>query len=205
MQTQPFTMTVPCRKCEPCLRYRAWQWAERAKTELRTASRTWFATLTLSPERQTWARMSARHSLHGAVSDITEQNLFKATVDAVSPELQRWLKRVRKVSGARLRYLLVCEAHKSGLPHWHLLIHENAGTVTERMLRLNWTYGHSKFKLVDRTDQKVAWYLCKYVAKSALVKVRASVKYGDFMSAATEARAPTPELLRDCKGKGKGV
>ncbi|UOF79011.1 replication associated protein [Microviridae sp.] len=202
-QTQPFTFTVRCRRCDACLRHRGFVWAKRAQTEMRTAHRTWFVTLTLSPDRQTWSALSARAALAKAVADVTPQNLFIRQAAAVEPEVQRWLKRVRKNSGARLRYLQVCEAHKSGVPHWHLLVHENGqDRVTERNLRLAWRYGFSQAKLVRHDDDKAAWYVCKYAAKAALVKIRASQKYGDAIGAYTESLSGLDAALRGLKDRG---
>ena len=39
-------------------------------------------------------------------------------------EITKYFKRIRKNSDAPLRYILVQEQHKSGLPHFHALIHE---------------------------------------------------------------------------------
>ncbi|MEM2002799.1 MAG: hypothetical protein QXT77_09160, partial [Candidatus Methanomethylicaceae archaeon] len=45
-------LDVRCRRCPSCLRYRAFVWKERAVSELRLSARTWFTTLTLSPDHQ---------------------------------------------------------------------------------------------------------------------------------------------------------
>ena len=42
---------VPCRKCPACLKQRANHWRRRATTEIHVSMRTWFATLTLAPDR----------------------------------------------------------------------------------------------------------------------------------------------------------
>ena len=67
----------------------------------------------------------------------------------------------------------------SGLPHYHLLVHEQApGATEERVLRQEWsTLGFSKFRLVH--DERGASYAAKYLAKSTAARVRASKDYGN--------------------------
>ena len=42
---------TPCRRCAHCLRREAKMWRNRALNEIQQASRTWFGTLTCTPER----------------------------------------------------------------------------------------------------------------------------------------------------------
>lgn len=173
-------VSVRCRKCSKCLAKRAKLWTARAIDEIAAANRTWFGTLTLSPEQQFRFRCLADRAVtlggtRWRSLDETEQ--FKETVKQINPELTKFLKRARKNSGAVLRYLLVTEAHKSGLPHFHLLLHEHEHTATKVVLEAAWKLGFSKFKLVDQ-DKRASVYVCKYLAKSAITRVRASGKYG---------------------------
>lgn len=83
-----------------------------------------------------------------------------------------------------LRVCIVAEVHKDGEPHYHALIHEPDGSfpVTSRTLCDQWTLGFAKAKLVDTSEasrSKTAWYVAKYLAKSCLARVRASIGYGD--------------------------
>ncbi len=175
------TIETPCRKCEPCLVTRSQLWAARARDELRVASRTWFGTLTLSPARAMQLTFAAQLGLteRGHVLDeVSEPELFKAIVKEATPDLTNWLKRIRKNSGAALRYLLVCEAHKTGVPHWHVLVHEYEGKVVKAKLEASWRNGFSHFRLVPSSDIRTAWYVTKYLSKSALARVRASQQYG---------------------------
>jgi hypothetical protein len=175
------TIETPCRKCEPCLEARSRLWAARARDELAIAPRTWFGTLTLAPAQALQLKYSAElHLSHrGHQLDQTgSPTIFHAMHSLASPELTKWLKRIRKNSGASLRYILVCEQHKSGIPHWHVLIHEHKGKVVKAKLEAAWRYGFSHFRLVDREQTRTAWYLCKYLGKSALARVRASQSYG---------------------------
>lgn len=170
-----------CRKCLWCLKQRASLWSMRARQEIQGSQRTWFGTLTLRPEEHFLAacRADAKHKRREvAWAELSPAEQFKARHNAISEEITKWLKRVRKESGARFRYCLVAEAHKSGLPHYHVLIHERwlAGTIGERTLRRQWKLGHSKFNLVS--DAGAAWYVAKYLAKASEARVRASARYG---------------------------
>jgi hypothetical protein len=113
------------------------------------------------------------------LDEVGKPELFRATCGEVVPELQRWLKRIRKNSGARLRYIIIAEAHKSGLPHWHLLLHENSGSVRKRTLEGAWRHGLSHFRLVDNSDTKTPYYVTKYLTKSVTMpRMLASTDYG---------------------------
>lgn len=175
-------MEVMCRKCENCLERKRRQWAARALAETRTATRTWLVTLTLSPTAHytMWSRATAHLAKNGiAIESLPHSEQFAERHSQISRELTLWLKRVRKESKTKFRYLLVCEAHASGLPHYHALVHEVApqDRVTKRTLQAQWYLGFSQVKLV--TSPVAATYVCKYLAKSTLAKVRASVRYGE--------------------------
>lgn len=167
---------VRCRKCDACMKHRSRLWTARAMDETRMSTRTWFGTLTLAPDRQTWARYAALKRLGERESLITEEAVFAMSVSLIGDEITKFLKRVRKA--APFRYLLVTEAHKSGLPHFHLLIHEYAGSITKRKLDASWRYGFSQFRLINVGDEARVGYVCKYLSKSVLTRVRASKDYG---------------------------
>lgn len=172
--------TVACRQCPNCLSRRRRHWQARIVKELRQADRSWFGTLTVEPEKQHLAMLRAeRDSLRRGVPwrELNEQQRFVAVVKAIAPELTLWIKRVRKNSGAHIRYCLVAESHKSGLPHFHVVIHHRVVPVRYKTLREAWSLGFSDFKLVDE-NHNVARYLAKYLAKALGSRVRASARYG---------------------------
>lgn len=185
------TLHVRCRKCEPCLTHRARIWAARAAEELKVSERSWFGTLTLSPIRLMQEQMLAEAKLlHGGwpIAEITSENLFQEIVKAVRPELQKFLKRIRKNSGAKVRYLIIAEPHdgdettpeRRGMPHWHLFVHETRGSVTKRILESGWRYGFSHWRLVSQDDHLVPWYVCKYLTKcSTYSRILNSEQYGN--------------------------
>ena len=172
-------LLVPCRRCAPCLEARAREWTRRAMDETTRRYRTWFGTLTMDPHWHALAMLRAR-SKHSDWSELPPERQFGALVREVSRELTLYLKRVRKRSGAPIRYLLVSEKHSdklAGLPHFHLLVHEmDAGRpVRKEVLKSEWRLGFSRWKLADRWSAR---YVCKYLAKEASTRVRASLDYG---------------------------
>lgn len=175
---------VRCRRCSACLRYRRNYWALRARAETIHSVRTWFGTLTLSPvsHHTMLCRADARLSRGGTrFETLSEQDQFAERHKEISREITLWLKRVRKVSGAPLRVLVVVEKHESGLPHYHLLVHETSPLepVTYRQLSNQWPHGHSMFKLLEPNDVKSCWYVTKYLADNPLARIRSSVDYGN--------------------------
>jgi len=173
-----------CRKCEPCLRLRAAYWRIRASAETSAAPRTWFVTLTLRPEEHFKVLCRAASRLRERGEDFDRMDADRQFAERhreVSREITLWLKRVRKASGAKLRYILVAEAHKTGLPHYHALVHECGvdQPVRAAVLKGQWLLGFSQVKLVAQgAETKSASYVAKYLAKSALARVRASQGYG---------------------------
>lgn len=174
-------MEVRCRKCPACLRYRAKLWANKAMQEIALAPRTWFATFTGNPDEQfRWLSLARMNRLNKS-SDFdaqTEHAEFCDIVAAAGPDITRYVKRIRKASGAPIRYLIVAESHQSGAPHWHALIHEvdPAKPIRKSVLKGQWPHGFTQFKLVE--NRGAAWYLCKYLSKDFSTRVRASVRYG---------------------------
>lgn len=176
-----------CRKCERCLRARARRWFGAAKAETLYSSRTWFGTLTLEPGEQFRALCLARDKLAAQGVDfdtLSAHEQFVARHRAIGPELTRYIKRLRKNSKARLRYLLVAEAHKSGDPHYHMLVHESpdGGTISHRILSDAWNVGFERWRLSDPLKPHSSAYLCKYLSKSLSARVRASQGYGGASS-----------------------
>lgn len=188
----PGTMTVvlsglPCRKCPDCLRIRAALWKERAMKELALAERSWFLTLTMSPQVQhavfmeEMARKTSRGWRDADFDDEAKE--FHLRCQGGFNLVTKFWKNVRKPHAGeepvRLKYLVSAERHQSGLPHFHALVHERAGSVTYRRLAGRWTkYGFFKGNLVD-SNQKAARYVTKYIAKDMLgLRVHASQRYG---------------------------
>lgn len=172
---------VPCRKCERCLKARAFYWRTRASAEIQSASRTWFGTLTIAPQHRFRAQNEAqRKCLNGGEvwASLTLSERTSRLHAVYSSEITRYMKRVRKASKAKLRVLFVAELHKNGDLHYHCLVHENglSAPVRHKCLSSHWVIGFSNWKLVE--DPRAASYVTKYLTKSAMARVRASRGYG---------------------------
>lgn len=191
-----------CRRCDNCLKHRRRLWTARAIDELKASNRTWFGTLTVAPHErfkaQVYASQRATRRGHGNWHSMTAPDQYEHLHSVLSPEVTKWLKRVRKAAAAPLRYLLVSEAHRDGFPHFHLLLHEPALPVTKRVLESNWRLGFSQFRLVQEQDPRSAYYACKYLAKEARTRVRASLHYGrgQFVARSTERMQAVTRAMR---------
>ena len=193
------TLRVRCRNCEPCLKAWSSYWKICAMKEIESAHRTWFITLTVRPEERLRVEYAASQSLdRNGCTDRCPKVVFRERLKALSPHVTRYLKRLRKAANARFRYLLVWEDHKCpcdlcepeekslpghyGFPHAHILLHEIQGAVSSRCIEAQWPLGFSKPKLIDEAvggeAHKYAAYVCKYISKSMLCRVRASLGYG---------------------------
>lgn len=184
--TFELVMHTRCRQCADCLRRRRNLWAYRGQVEIGEAVRTWFATFTLSPHNHSIMHMraSARLARGGTVLDrLPAAEQAYEVASEYQKELTLYFKRLRKNTGAVLRYLLVGERHKSGHLHYHALIHEVSAVTPVRHadLTATWNLGFTKFKLVSNV--KAAWYVAKYLAKDAATRIRASIRYGSRVTA----------------------
>lgn len=170
-----------CRRCRRCLRHRAWKWRTRALEETRLSTRTWFGTLTVRPEEHFRALSMARsgQAKQGIDFDrLPEDERFVLLVKEHGKELTKYVKRLRKNSKAPIRYLIVAEKHKSGMPHFHMLLHERGVAVKHKLLSTEWRIGFEKWRLTSPLEPKSALYLCKYLSKTLAARVRASQGYG---------------------------
>lgn len=186
----PLTMQGRCRKCENCLLHKRQLWTARAVDEIDVARRTWFGTLTVAPEHRfkhrVEADLAALRKRREPLSSLSHADHFQYLCRPLLREVTKFLKRLRKSHS--FRYLLVTEAHASGDPHVHLLLHEQGEPVGKRALESAWRLGFSHWRLVDR-DSRAAVYVCKYLNKGAQTRVRASLRYGQAhkVGIATEA------------------
>lgn len=177
-------LTARCRLCDNCLKKRRDMWAARALVEQSRSARTWFGTLTLSPQ---WHSVFGSHAALRAMQRDREplealpfDKQLHYRADAIGVEITKLFKRMRK-AGHEFRYMLVLEAHKSGLPHFHILVHEIGAPIGKRDLEAAWRFGFSSWKLA--TDRRAVWYVAKYLGKSGAARVRASLRYGSLGSA----------------------
>lgn len=195
---------VRCRKCNKCRRKRATMWTRKALTEILASNRTWFGTFTLRPEAYYRFLSAARSkaALRGRVDfdALAYGEQFALVHEQIGVEITLMLKRMRK-AGHRFRYMFVCEAHKSGVPHYHVLLHEIAEPIRKVTLDKAWPFGFSKWKLADRAS---AYYTCKYLSKNAATRVRASLGYGRSLSIVGEETDVSNLALNACSGRLQG-
>lgn len=179
-------LQVRCRKCEACLKYKSAEWRRRCVAELKVAPRTWMATLTYSADEHFKARcaIAIQQRKRGVnLSELDGRQVFRLQAAEMGAEFTKYVKRLRKGDDkyppASLRYILATEAHQSGFPHLHALIHETDASTPVRkdQLHRHWHRGFSTFKLVDGSPRS-AFYVTKYINKSMMTRVRASLGYG---------------------------
>lgn len=170
-------MWLRCNHCRTCLMNRARLWSRRIRYETENAPRSWFGTLTLNPQQHVQCELLAQ-SNNRAYFQLTPRQQLKERLAVSGSEVTRYLKRVRKQATGKLRFVCVTELHKSGYPHYHLLIHEQVrGCVLHKMLANQWSWGFEKWRVLD-PQTAPAWYLCKYLTKENIDRVRASIRYG---------------------------
>lgn len=212
-------LLVRCRKCPHCLKTRSTMWTARAFDEVSMASRTWFGTLTKRPQEQlrdkALAHRWCRRFWATDFEKCTSAEQLRILTKIANRDLTTFFKRIRKKRP--IRYLLVCELHKSGLPHWHLLLHEQGTEVPKRELEEQWHAGFSHWRLVNEADPDVVFYVCKYLAKDAVARVRASAGYGRARESAKiavhsravqevlEAQALADEDKKPVKNSGENI
>lgn len=191
------TYETRCRKCGPCRRARVAYWALAGVEQTRLAHvqgrRTWFGTLTLDPKAVEaikarafvkWSKdqRSASVSTPDWWTDPKCDFLFALLRDELMRECQLYWKRLRK-AGHKFKYFLVFERHKSGVPHMHWLLHEAGERILKRHLGNEWPHGFTKVKLVgdisasERSVERVAWYVAKYLGKTIQSRQIASRSY----------------------------
>jgi len=174
-----------CRSCKPCMDHRKEVWTARAFQEWCGSSRVWFGTLTFAPEKHYMLMVQAikRSTLSADLwARLDEAERFARVEAEAAREVQLWLKRVRKaIEPMQLRYMLVAERHKSGNPHYHLLLHEQTdGSVTKRLMEDQWeACGFSAWRLLSGAHGATGvHYVAKYLNKTTVIRVRASKHYG---------------------------
>lgn len=192
-------LTLRCRKCDNCRMLRSRTWAARAIAEFRLAPRTWFGTCTLSPEWHERFAASARlKAVRRRLGDFEALPLGQQCLmrhEQIGHQWTKVFKRLRK-TGAQFRYLLVMEPHESGLPHYHLLVHEIGAPIRKRTLDHIWPFGEIvQWRLVE--DVKRCMYVTKYLSKNGSVRVRASTHYGSRETALASSKVVQPPRETD--------
>lgn len=125
---------VPCGKCLACLTNRRNDWSFRLMQEYKVAKSAAFITLTYSPK-------------------------FVPDTGVSKPHFQKFMKRLRKKSGKKLRYYAVGEyGTKTNRPHYHAIIFNYEGN--EKFLQSVWPYG---IVHIGKVSEASVRYTTKYV------------------------------------------
>ena len=166
---------VRCRRCEACLRQRNVDWVNRARRESGAAARTWFTTLTMRPE----VHEGIKTLVLSMIADKSDHDyIAKRIIEESYRQVHLFFKRIRKNTGKAFRYLAVIELHKNGLPHFHLLVHDNDGTLQRRDIDNQWKAGFTSSRLVKGDNEKAIAYVCKYLCKDTEGRIKCSLNYG---------------------------
>lgn len=169
------SMHVPCRKCQLCLEVRQNLWRKRVVQEITNAPRSWFTTLTFSPVHLAGVLIEAK-KLKACHKDPIICHRRRVERAAYS-HVQKYLKRLRKEFGVRLRYVAVSEyGELEGRLHYHLVIHEESGPLTSAGIQRQWR-SHVHTRLVQ-SAAGAGRYLSKYLTKDTSSRMRASLRYG---------------------------
>lgn len=232
------TSLVKCKTCQWCKLMRACGWGHRVEEVCNEHVANWLGTVTLSPFEHSRIDMlrdrvvrrtklpewfiEEQGSFDAAQAEAYRKDVFRARCAVFSKWLTSWLEayreRRRRALGRRpeFKYLMVAEEHKSGLPHFHLLLHEKEWGELVRLdemysfwdrkhqtwsvrvddaagLRKTWVQGFTSFELVR--DAHGASYVCKYLSKEMLWRVRASLRY-----CTSDAESPEGEPERLAEG-----
>lgn len=162
-------MSLRCRKCDRCVNWRRRRLCRQSEAEASVGGRCWFVTLTFNKkERKKY------------------QGLYEFRKGALK-HLTLFMKRLRKASRGRLRFISVLEAHADGSPHLHMILIEPPGqeAIGERAIKRAWYMPHrlgfAEAKLIGASHEdrsKAIRYVTKYITKAAF-SVRHSTKWGD--------------------------
>lgn len=170
---------VACRRCPGCRAFIRRMWIARCLREYSNAKRTWFCTLTFKPDTTLEMDEKAvkRCFSSGQLVDTPEGH-YTFLASEANKYLTDYLKRLRgRKSKGLFRYFAVVEPTKRFIPHFHLLLFEQAETLTKAYLQEKWAQnGFSVVKLVD--DKRAIVYCTKYIQKEAQARVRASLGFG---------------------------
>lgn len=145
-------ITLPCGKCTECLSKRSFDWATRARHEISLHKENCFLTLTYN-----------------------EESL--PSIYTVKEEFQKFLKRLRKKTKQKLRYMVSHEyGSKTFRPHHHCIIFgyspsdqvplkksaKGEQLFTSKEISSLWTLG---FHSIGTANERTAYYIASYALK----------------------------------------
>lgn len=191
-------LLTACRQCVACRDHRFQLWGARAAAEFAHADHTVMITLTLGPT----ARWQLDARARAMVLDPDEEVSFSERWPVMLKDVQAFIKRLREQQRRRhihVRYMVVIEPHKDGMPHAHLLLHQyprgslaNWNETLPEVVRTLW--GHGFIKISDVADERGCFYVAKYLCKEGSIPVRASQNYGEGRRTPDEVKPPRDRL-----------
>lgn len=142
-------INVPCGKCAACVKNKQTEWITRLRHELSYSSSALFVTLTYDDE-------------HLPINDCGFPSVSK-------DDVQKFMKRLRKLSENNLRYYLVAEYGSKGYrPHYHMILFNLTNNIQhgKELVVSAWRAGNCV--VGDVNDSSIA-YTCKYMVNKTLI------------------------------------
>lgn len=137
------SIPVECGKCPECIKKRTSQWSFRLRQEGDASASAFFITLTYDTKHV----------------EMTPKGFMTLYPEHVT----LWLKRLRKISAAKLKYYYVGEyGGKTERPHYHMIIYNAKPEDIEN----TWNYGAVHYGTV--TGASIG-YTLKYMIKDGLI------------------------------------
>ena len=162
-------MSVPCGKCEGCLKDRQNDWIYRLESEMRSSSHSYFVTLTYDPKSLPF---TDGISFKRYKDLVTYNDSMEFLVTSLWPkDVTNYFKRLRKSlnSPDSFKYFYCGEygSHSSNRPHYHIAMFftDNVSPYAiEYCIQNAWPYGWCDIKplVPDRCA-----YVTKYVLKDS--------------------------------------
>lgn len=191
-------LMLPCRKCVGCRLDHSREWANRVVMEQCYHDESWFLTLTYDDEH-----LPPAYPVDSATGEILSVH---ATL--VKEDIQKFLKRLRKNSGQKIRYFLAGEyGSHTYRPHYHLLLF---GLHLDDLQLLRQNFAGQPYYISDFISKcwpygihilgRVTWQSAAYVARYTMKKATHGFDRRYYAAAGIE---PEFQLVSRCPGLGR--
>lgn len=186
---RPLPRKFPCRKCLGCRLDHSHQWADRLLMELPYHESSWFLTLTYDDDF-----VQLRPGVDRSTGEIVSQHMT-----LVKDDVQKFLKRLRKNSGQKVRYYCAGEyGSTTARPHYHFIVY---GLVLTDLSVLRTNFAGEVYYVSDFISKcwpygfhvlaKVTWESAAYVARYTIKKAKAEYNDNWFEYAGIEPEFQT--------------